>query len=213
MRNQDSGFARISQARDSGYSAAVTEGATESSKADALAEIERLREKIAGLEERVRLLDQLAHQDSLLELPNRRGFLRELDRLIDRSARYGDSAALLFVDIDGLKRINDTYGHKAGDVALAHVAALLGQGVRKSDFVARLGGDEFGILLVHSDWQSARDTARRLARQIESCEARFEDHRLPLGVAIGVTLIEKGDSADSVIARADHAMYREKTAA
>jgi len=213
VRNQDSGFARISPICDSSYPAQVTEGATESSQADALAEIERLREKIAGLEERVRLLDKLAHRDSLLDLPNRRGFLRELGRLIDRASRYGESAAMLFVDIDGLKRINDSFGHKAGDAALAHVGALLSEGVRKSDCVARLGGDEFGILLAHADQQRARETADRLTAQIERCEASCEGNRLTLGVAIGVTLIEGGDSPDSVIARADQAMYRRKNAA
>ena len=213
MRNQDSRLERISPARDSGYPAAVTEGATESSQADALAEVERLREKIARLEERVKLLDRLAHQDSLLDLPNRRGFLRELDRLIDRASRYGESSAMLFVDIDGLKGINDSYGHKAGDVALTHVAELLRLGVRKSDCVARLGGDEFGILLAHADERSARETAERLTAQIERCEASCDGNALPLGVAIGVTLIEPGDSPDAVIARADLAMYREKSAA
>jgi diguanylate cyclase (GGDEF)-like protein len=213
VRNRDSGLARISPIPDSGYPAGVTEGATESSQADALAEIERLRDKIAGLEERVRLLDKLAHQDSLLELPNRRGFLRELGRLIDRASRYGESSAMLFVDIDGLKRINDSFGHKAGDIALAHVAALLSEGVRKSDCVARLGGDEFGILLAHSDQQSALETAERLTAKIQRCEATCDGSRLPLGVAIGVTLIGQGDSPDAVIARADEAMYRVKSAA
>ena len=192
---------------------AVTEGAIESSDEDALAEIERLRAKIAGLEERVKLLDRLAHQDSLLDLPNRRGFLRELELLIDRASRYGEQSAMLFVDIDGLKRINDSFGHKAGDVALTHVAELLREGVRKSDCVARLGGDEFGILLAHADEQSARETAERLASQIERCEASCDGNMLPLGVAIGMTVIGEGDLPDSVIARADDAMYREKTAA
>jgi len=213
VRNRDSGSERISRICVSGYPVPVTEGATESSQADARAEIDRLREKIARLEERVKLLDRLAHQDSLLDLPNRRGFLRELDRLIDRAGRYGESSAMLFVDIDGLKRINDSFGHKAGDVALAHVAALLSEGVRKSDCVARLGGDEFGILLAHSDRQSALEAAERLTAQIERCEAICEGNRLTLGVAIGVTLIEEGDSPDAIIARADQAMYRAKPAA
>ena len=204
---------RISPVGDSGYSAAVTEGASESSDVDTFAEIERLREKVARLEERVKLLDRLAHLDSLLDLPNRRGFLRALDQLIDRASRYGERSAMLFVDIDGLKRINDSFGHKAGDVALTHVAELLRQGVRKSDCVARLGGDEFGILLAHADEQSARETAERLAAHIQRCEATCDGNMLSLGVAIGMTLIEPGDSPDAVIARADHAMYRQKTAA
>jgi diguanylate cyclase (GGDEF)-like protein len=183
------------------------------SETDALAEIDRLRETIARLEERVRLLDALAHQDVLLPVPNRRGFMRELESLIARVGRYGESAAMLFVDIDGLKRINDSFGHKAGDEALVQVAGVLTSGVRGSDCVARLGGDEFGILLAHSDESSARETAERLTRQIEEHETHCDGNRLPLGVAIGVTVIGADDTAESVIGRADRAMYREKSAA
>lgn len=191
---------------------AVSEGATES-EVDAIAEIERLREKIAHLEERVRLLDELAHQDPLIPVPNRRGFMRELEALIARVSRYGESAAMLFVDIDGLKQINDSYGHKAGDEALIHVAGVLTQGVRKSDCVARLGGDEFGILLGHADEDSARETAARLTARIEAGEASCDGNPLPLGVAIGMTMIEPNDTPDAVIARADRAMYEAKAAA
>ncbi len=121
-----------------------------------LGEISRLRSEISRLEQRVEMLDRLAHQDSLIELPNRRGFMRQLERLIDRVTRYGDPAALLFVDIDGLKKINDSFGHAAGDEALIQVARALAGGVRRSDCVARLGGDEFGILLEHAD-ETARE--------------------------------------------------------
>ncbi|MGI8706042.1 MAG: GGDEF domain-containing protein [Sphingomicrobium sp.] len=191
--------------------AVVSEGTTESD-VHAFAEIERLRETIAQLEERVRLLDELAHQDSLIPVPNRRGFMRELEMLIGRVSRYGESAAMLFVDIDGLKGINDSYGHKAGDEALIHVAGVLTQGVRKSDCVARLGGDEFGILLAHADEDSARETAARLTAQIEADETSCDGNPLPLGVAIGLTMIEPSDTPDAVIARADRAMYEKKTA-
>lgn len=168
---------------------------------------------IAGLEERVRQLDALAHQDVLLPVPNRRGFMRELESLIARVSRYGESAAMLFVDIDGLKRINDSFGHKAGDEALIQVAAVLSHGIRKSDCVARLGGDEFGILLAHADEASARETAERLAALIDEHETHCDGNRLPLGVAIGLTVIGPNDTPESVINRADRAMYREKTAA
>lgn len=190
----------------------MNEGATELD-ADAFAEIERLREKIAHLEERVRLLDELAHQDPLIPVPNRRGFMRELEALIARVSRYGESAAMLFIDIDGLKQINDSYGHKAGDEALIHVAGVLSQSVRKSDTVARLGGDEFGILLAHADEDRARETADRLTARIEAGEISCDGNRLPIGVAIGITVIEPNDVPDQVIARADRAMYEEKSAA
>jgi diguanylate cyclase (GGDEF)-like protein len=191
----------------------VTEGGPESADAEAFAEIERLREKIARLEERVRMLDQLAHQDVLVSVPNRRGFMRELESAIARAGRYGESAAMLFVDIDGLKRINDGFGHRAGDEALIEVARSLTDGVRKSDCVARLGGDEFGILLAHATEDTARETAERLTAAIEQCDVRWEDNPLPLSVAIGATVIAAGDTAEAVIVRADRAMYAGKSAA
>lgn len=191
----------------------MTDGAIPSSGVDPLAEIERLRETIARLEDRVRQLDALAHQDALIPVPNRRGFLRELESAIARVSRYGESAALLFVDIDGLKRINDSLGHQAGDAALTHVAETLTAAVRKSDCVARLGGDEFGILLVHATADSAQETAQRLTEVIETSEAAYDGQLLPLSVAIGVTLIDKDDSPDDAIARADRAMYADKAAA
>lgn len=176
-------------------------------------EVDRLRAEIAHLEERVRLLDHLAHRDSLIDLPNRRGFMRQLEMLIDRVTRYGDSAALLFVDIDGLKLINDSLGHSAGDQALLQVAELLGQGVRKSDCVARIGGDEFGILLDRSGEDAALETAARLVEAVASAPFICDGICLPLSVAIGVAAIAPGDRPEAVITRADEAMYREKAAA
>ncbi|QNM82036.1 GGDEF domain-containing protein [Sphingomonas sabuli] len=191
----------------------MTGGTASVPDAEAFAEIERLREKIARLEERVRQLDDLAHQDALLPVPNRRGFLRELDSAIARVSRYGETAALLFVDIDGLKRINDSLGHLAGDAALVHVATALTDAVRKSDCVARLGGDEFGILLVHAGEEIALDTAKRLTAVVEQAQAVYDGQRLPLSIAIGVAVIDKDDTPDRVIARADRAMYARKAAA
>jgi diguanylate cyclase (GGDEF)-like protein len=184
------------------------------SDAEALAaEVERLRAEIAHLEERVALLDRLAHQDALIELPNRRGFMRQLDALIARVTRHGEPAAMLFVDIDGLKIINDTFGHAAGDEALIHVAQLLVEGVRKSDCVARIGGDEFGILVERSDEQDAQETAARLMSRIADCEFCHDGTCLPLSVAVGIGMIEANDLPEAVIARADMAMYRDKAAA
>jgi len=176
-------------------------------------EISLLRGKVARLQERVEQLDQLAHLDSLINLPNRRGFMRELERLIGRVDRYGISAAMLFVDLDGLKMINDTFGHRAGDEALIQVANLLAKGVRHSDTVARIGGDEFGILLESSDERDAQETAARLIDQISACEVLHDGEELPLSVAIGVGMIDALDTAEAVMERADEAMYRRKAAA
>jgi diguanylate cyclase (GGDEF)-like protein len=176
-------------------------------------EISLLRAKVARLQERVEQLDQLAHQDSLINLPNRRGFMRELERLIARVDRYGINAAMLFVDLDGLKIINDTFGHRTGDEALIQVANLLSSGVRHSDVVARIGGDEFGILLESSDEEAAHETATRLVDLISTCEFAHDGEVLPLSVAIGVGMIDALDTAEAVMERADEAMYLRKAAA
>jgi diguanylate cyclase (GGDEF)-like protein len=178
-----------------------------------VAEIRRLRSEIALLHERVELLDRLAYQDVLIDLPNRRGFMRQLEAAIDRVSRYDDSAAMLFVDIDGLKMINDTFGHQAGDEALMLVAQMLSDGVRKSDCVARLGGDEFGILLERANEESAIETSSRLVSMIAGCEFCFQGTCLPLSFAIGISVIEPNDLPEAVMARADLAMYRQKAAA
>ena len=189
-------------------------GLTEISDSEHLTEeVCRLRAQVAELEARVEQLDQLAHQDSLINLPNRRGFMRALERFVDRCKRYDEPSAMLFVDLDGLKMINDTFGHKAGDEALIQVAQLLVGGVRRSDVVARIGGDEFGILLAHAHEAIAHDTAARLVNVIADCDFMHDGDALPLSVAIGVGMIGPDDCPEAIMARADEEMYRHKAAA
>jgi len=146
-------------------------------------------------------------------LANRRGMLRELETMIARHDRHDSPAAVLFVDLNDLKLLNDSHGHMGGDAALVTVAEKLIEGTRATDCVARLGGDEFCVLLDHADEKSALETAERLIAIIADGECLFEGSPLPLSVAIGVTLIEKGDTPATVLARADKAMYRVKAAA
>lgn len=177
-----------------------------------IGEIERLRGDIDTLEARVGQLDELAHRDSLVQLPNRRSFLASLDRLIARIERYGHPAAMLFIDVDGLKLINDKFGHVAGDEALIKVAQLLVASIRKSDCVARIGGDEFGILLEHADESKAWQMALRIVETVVGSQFCVDGSCLPLSVAVGVGMIEPGDNPQTVIGRADKQMYRVKTA-
>ncbi len=192
----------------------MAEQLVDSSSSEALAsEVARLRGEIARLQAMVERLDQLAHLDPLVELPNRRGFMSQLEGLIARVKRYGDDAAMLFVDIDGLKRINDSHGHRAGDEALIRVSQLLVSGVRNGDCVARLGGDEFGILLEHADQAIADETASRLVERIARSNFSHDGAALQLGVAIGIGVIAPDDDPETVMARADEAMYVKKAAA
>ena len=200
-------------ADESRGSGAMSDSVSDVTDVDQLVnEIGALRGKVAQLQERVEQLDLLAHEDSLVGLPNRRGFMRALERLIDRVARYQEKGAMLFVDLDGLKMINDSFGHQAGDEALVQVARLLVGGVRKSDVVARIGGDEFAILLGHSDEDSARETATRLVDMIAASDFRHGGQTMPLSVAIGAAVIHGDDTPESAMARADEEMYRRKAA-
>lgn len=181
--------------------------------ADLLDEIGRLRHTVARLEARVEELDRLAHLDTLVPVANRRGLMRELDALIAQHERHDIPAAVLFVDLDGLKLLNDSFGHDGGDAALVHVAHQLMAGVRTEDCVARVGGDEFCVLLNHAEERSAIETAERLVNLVASDELLFGGQPMPLSIAIGMTLVERGDTPAAVLARADQAMYREKAAA
>lgn len=177
-----------------------------------IGEIERLRGEVAKLEARLSRLRQLAYQDTLVDLPNRRSFLSGLERLVSRVEQYGNSAAILFIDVDGMKEINDTFGHSAGDQALVEVARILAGCVRKADRVARLGGDEFGVLLQETDELGAWHMGLRIVETVVGSQFCVNGTRLPLSVAVGVGVIEAGDDARSVIDRADKEMYRIKTA-
>jgi diguanylate cyclase (GGDEF)-like protein len=148
----------------------------------------------------------------LVRLPNRRGLSRDLDNLIARLNRYGGSAAMIFVDLDGLKQINDRYGHPTGDAALIRIAEILVENVRASDTVARLSGDEFIILLLDVDELAAWNMALRVVEATVASSVTINDHQVPLSVAVGVSTIGPGDVPDDVISRADKAMYRIKAA-
>lgn len=173
-------------------------------------EVERLRKQVEEYELRIQELDQLAHRDALVGLPNRRSFLAHLERLISRADRYGVQGGVIFVDLDGLKTLNDRFGHKAGDEALIEVSKMLVKTVRSSDLVARLAGDEFGILLEQTDELAAWQTALRVIEAVDDCEFCAEGVCLPLSVAVGVAVIEPNDTCTDVLARADKEMYRIK---
>jgi len=176
-----------------------------------LDEIDRLRHDLARSETRIAELDRLAHRDPLVDLPNRRSFFDQLEHLIARMRRYGGDAAMLFVDVDGLKAINDKFGHNAGDKALVQVARLLLASARKADLVARLAGDEFGILLEHTDELSAWQLALRIVETVDQHEFCVGGTCLPLSVAVGVGMIQSSDTAELAVARADKEMYRIKS--
>lgn len=178
-----------------------------------MSEIRRLKAEVARLESRVEQLDRIACMDTLVPAANRRGLIKALDMILARHERHGVPAAMLFVDVDGLKSINDSHGHAAGDAALIHLTDLMSKNLRKSDLVARIGGDEFAVLLDHSPNEEAMETARRLMMQVAEGDFLYGGVPLDLSIAIGLAMIERGDTPESVLDRADRAMYSRKNAA
>ena len=158
-------------------------------------------------------LSQLAHFDALTGLPNRLQFDNRLDASMAAARRDGDSMALMFLDVDHFKRINDTRGHGVGDEVLKEFARRLMHSVRPTDFVARLGGDEFVVLL---DRIRHLDEARRAAQKIlwaVGLPFAIEDATLSVTTSVGIALYEEGiaDTVD-MLAKADAALYRAKEA-
>ncbi len=186
------------------------DGASSADRAGLLDEIAMLRSALARCAARMAELDLLANVDPLVELSNRRSFLAHLESAIARVVERGVPAAVLFLDVDGLKSINDKFGHLAGDKALVKVARLLVASVRQADLVARFAGDEFGILLEHADELSAWRMALRIVETVDECELCVGDVCLPLSVAVGVGVIHPGDTPEAVLERADKEMYRIK---
>lgn len=152
-----------------------------------------------------------AHHDALTGLFNRRRFQEELDNRLAQVRRYGDHGALLLLDVDGLKAVNDTFGHQAGDALLASLAQLLKDQLREVDIIARLGGDEFAVLFHTPNIEQAQAVAERLLNAVRTHQANIADHRLQCTVSIGVALFpDHGTVAESVVAHADLALYRAK---
>lgn len=172
------------------------------------AELDALKEELARA--RVAELESRVDEDPLIGLLNRRGFVRAFERALAYVRRYGATAALLFLDLDGFKAVNDRHGHAAGDWALGRLARLISGHVRASDVAARIGGDEIVVLL----WNLRADQAEAKARVIEDLVANspFEQNgkRFKLGLSAGFTMLAAGDTIEAALARADAAMYARK---
>lgn len=172
----------------------------------------QLRRELEGARTKLVDLERVADQDSLVPVFNRRAFVRELSRVMSYSERYGTPSSVIYFDINAFKEINDTHGHAAGDAALEHVAGMLVDVVRESDSVGRLGGDEFGVILAHTDYESATEKAQMLAERIHNTPLIWNSSEIGLDVAYGVYAFSEGEDARHALEIADKAMYAQKNA-
>jgi diguanylate cyclase (GGDEF)-like protein len=166
--------------------------------------------KIVMLRERIRRLERLATTDELTGVLNRRGFEAELQRTLDLARRHGETGVLLFIDLDDFKRVNDTYGHAAGDEVLRYVASLLKKSVRRSDVVARLGGDEFVVLLTKACPVGGKNRRIALERILRSAVLHWHDRLIKIGASVGAHPYGPFDEYDALIKEADQHMYAQK---
>jgi diguanylate cyclase (GGDEF)-like protein len=175
----------------------------------AFAELAAERDDLA---EKLAVAEEMADRDTLTPAFNRRAFIRELHRTMSAFERYRTPAAVIYVDLDGLKALNDGFGHSAGDAALCHVGRLLTDMVRESDIVGRLGGDEFGVIMNHATAEEAHAKAQILSEAIARTPITHAGQSHRVAVSLGVHAIAFAEDPELAIARADEAMYADKYA-
>jgi diguanylate cyclase (GGDEF)-like protein/PAS domain S-box-containing protein len=171
---------------------------------------------LLDVSERYRYEQRLAHladHDPLTGLANRRRFDADLARHVDECRRYGVRGALLLLDLDHFKQVNDRLGHAVGDELLTVVAGCLSERLRSSDVVARLGGDEFAVLLPHADRKATELVAQSLVDQIRERLTSLGELQGAVTVSVGAVLVEEpGITASELLSAADSAMYAAKAA-
>ncbi len=172
--------------------------------------LRRVRAELARARGRIVELEGWAETDFLLDILNRRGFERELTRALAYIKRYPASGALIVLDVDRLKPINDAFGHAAGDAVLKGIVHVVLKHVRSSDVVGRLGGDEFAILLWNLSEADALAKAHALEEAIDRLTFVFRGRSMTAGASTGVTILAATDDAVAALERADAAMYHRK---
>ncbi|MDJ0740291.1 MAG: GGDEF domain-containing protein [Gammaproteobacteria bacterium] len=186
-------------------------------RADAEAEAETLRDQMRTLERdtfdlrrQVAQTQEQALRDALTGLPNRRAYDERVAQELARLRRFGDPLALLVLDVDDFKQINDTHGHKAGDKALAMIAKILRERLRATDFIARFGGEEFVLLLPGAEQDAAVRVADAMRLAVEQGGLHAGGQPVRVTVSGGLSLFGDGDTAEGVFERADKALYDAK---
>lgn len=161
--------------------------------------------------QRIAFLESLSTTDELTQILNRRGFETQCRQALAAGQRYGESGAMLMIDLDDFKVINDTLGHQAGDAVLRTVAAVLRAETRSSDIVARVGGDEFAIFLPRTRWKDAMNRADQLKARLQNLTVLWNDHELTVSASVGIAAYTPGTTLAVLENQADAAMYEAKT--
>ncbi|KRP72765.1 MULTISPECIES: GGDEF domain-containing protein [Pseudomonas] len=179
----------------------------------ALAErVANMEQEAQGYREHLEVQRQKALLDPLTGLPNRAAWSERLDHEVNAWHQQGNSLSLAMLDLDHFKRINDGYGHLAGDKVLKIIANVLSKRLRPSDFIARFGGEEFVLLMPDSTLADALAVAQVMRAAIEACPFHFKGEPVTITVSMGVAQFQPGERSDMALKRADEALYRAKAA-
>lgn len=165
----------------------------------------------ARVEERTRELSELASQDPLTGLANRRVLMRTLEHELARAQRHRRHLSVLMLDVDDFKRLNDEHGHHIGDLVLVGVADTFRRVCRSTDTAGRYGGEEFVIICMESTQQQASDLAERLLTAIRTQQIQNDGRSISITCSIGVAEATRSDTADDLLKRTDMAMYQAKS--
>lgn len=174
------------------------------------ARLQALEQESQQLRQRLNQEHQQAIQDSLTGIFNRLAYEERMEQEFARWKRYYQPLVILIFDIDHFKKINDTYGHKAGDKALKLIAKTLQKNLRESDFLARFGGEEFLVLMPQTELAAALGAADKLRQAVKSNQFHYQQKRVHITISCGAAQFQEGDSIDSAFQRADQALYKAK---
>jgi len=169
------------------------------------------QQEILQIKERCESLEKEVLLDELMQVNNRRAYELQIREDLRRYHRNGEQFSLVLMDIDQFKRVNDDYGHNAGDKCLKEIAQLIKSCLRQSDFLARYGGEELIAILYGSDATGARNVAEKIRARIEKARFFYHDHIIPVTISLGVTGVTPSDTEPEIpFTRADEAMYQAK---
>jgi len=178
--------------------------------AQALEAASSMQQLLGEQSEQIKHLTRISTYDQLTGIMNRRGFDTELNHVLERAQRYGEKGAVIYIDLDHFKPINDQYGHAAGDAVLCKVANLMESSMRGTDYVARLGGDEFVVLLVNATREQCARRAQLIKQKLNGAVITWMGHDIEVAASIGVRYYDRDHCDKGLLDQADQEMYAEK---